>query len=636
MLRCCSPIFNAWFNRQAEASPMRRRFLSQGGVFSSLLAAEAMVPAMAQQAAPAPVTAGAADLILHGGEIVTVDERQPSAEAVAVRRGVIVGVGSREDIFRRFKGAGSRLVDLGGKTLVPGFIDSHSHVAQYEGTWGLPNLSPPPVGTVRSIEDIIVMMREHIARRAIPEGETVFAGGYDDSLLADRRHPVRADLDRISTRHPVFLLHASGHLVATNSLALQRVGIGKDTKDPDGGLIQREPDGQPNGVLEEIAALPLLGLIKGNPMDQRLKHFDEIQDLYASLGITTAQDGITMPADYALMREAAGQGRLKIDVVCYPRWDLFNDVLAGRKTLEVEIHPPGSAGADSLGPPVRHGEARINRDARLTVGVYRRRLKVGGIKITVDGSPQGKTAYLTRPYVKPPAGQPADYRGYPSVKQDELDRWFDIAWRHQVQLIVHCNGDAAADQMIRSVRKATATHGRKDLRPVMIHAQMIRPDQIDAIAETGIFPSFFTAHTFYWGDWHVNETVGPERAAHMSPTGSAARRGLRFGNHTDAPVVPPDCMDLMWTAVNRVSRSGQVIGPDQRLTPLQALKAMTLDAAYQYFEENRKGSITVGKLADLVILDRNPLTAAPMSLREIRVVETLKEGKTIWKRKAAA
>ena len=632
MFMCCSRLFSTFLKASGSASAQRRRFLSQGGLFTGLLASQTMLPAAAQQAPAADVPGGRADLIYIGGDVITVNDRQPEAEAVAVRRGIVVGVGARADIEKQFKGPKTRMVDLAGRTLVPGFIDSHSHMAQHEASWGAPNLSPPPVGGIRNIAQIVDVLKAHIAKKKIPEGQLVLAVGYDDSLLEDKRHPTRADLDKASTKHPILTIHASGHLVAVNSMALAAVKINRDSKDPEGGLIQRTPDGEPNGVLEELAAIPMLSLLKPNPMPRRMQSFLEIQDHYASFGITTAQDGITLPADFALMQEAARQGKIKLDLVCYPRWDLFNDVLAGKKKLDVEIVAPGTAGADSMGAPVKPGEARIDRDAKLRVGVYRNRLKIGGIKITGDGSPQGKTAFLTQPYVKPPPGQKADYRGYATVTQEELDRWFDIAWRNQMQLIVHCNGDAAADMMIAATRKAIAAHGRKDLRPVMIHAQMIRPDQLDAMAETGIFPSFFTSHTFYWGDWHLNETVGPVRAAHMSPAASAARKGMRFGNHSDAPVVPPNCMDLMWTAVNRLSRSGVVVGADQRLTPLQALKAMTLDPAYQYFEEKRKGSIEVGKLADLVILDKNPLKVPPMAIRDIRVLETIKEGRTIYRK----
>jgi hypothetical protein len=267
------------------------------------------------------------------------------------------------------------------------------------------------------------------------------------------------------------------------------------------------------------------------------------------------------------------------------------------------------------------------------VGGYRNRFRIGGIKITADGSPQGKTAFLTAPYVHPPHGQPDDYRGYPTVTQEELDRWFDFSWTRGLPLIVHCNGDAAADLMISAVRKAVATHGPRDMRPVMIHAQMIRHDQVYAMAELGIVPSFFTAHTFFWGDWHRTETVGPERAAGMSPAAYAQKRGIAFTNHTDAPVVPPDQLMLVWTAVNRVSRSGVVVGPDERITPLAALQAITVNAARQYFEERDKGSLEPGKLADLVILDRDPLEGDPMAIRDIRVMETIKAGRTIYRRR---
>lgn len=397
MYLCCSRLFAAFLRQRSDASADRRRFLSQGGLFSGLLAAQAMVPAVAQPQAAAALPDGAADLILWGGDIVTVDERQPDAEAVAVRRGIIVGVGRRAAVEKRFKGPKTRILDLAGRTLVPGFIDSHSHMAQYEASWGTPNLSPPPVGGVRRIADIVDLLQAYLAKHPIAPGKLVFGAGYDDSLLEDRRHPTRADLDRVSTQHPVLIIHASGHLAVTNSAGLAWARITRDTKDPEGGIIQRGPDGEPNGVLEELAAMPMLGLLEPRPMPQRLKNFEEIQDFYASQGITTAQDGITMPADFALMQEAARLGKIRVDLVCYPRWDLFNDVLAGKKTLDVEIHPPGTAGADSLGRPVRAGAAAIGRDAKLRVGVYRNRLKVGGIKITADGSPQGKTAFLTQP-----------------------------------------------------------------------------------------------------------------------------------------------------------------------------------------------------------------------------------------------
>lgn len=577
------------------------------------------------------VHADVADVIYSGGTILTINDQQPRVEALAVNDGRILAVGALDDVSK-LKGEATRMVDLDGKTMIPGFIDPHSHIAQYEMTWGMPVLNPPPVGDVRSIADIVAKMRAYLARANIPAGELMLGNGYDDSLLDERRHPTRHDLDQVSTNHPVVAVHASGHLIAANSFALNLVGYTRETKDPEGGLIRRDERGDPNGVCEELAGLPFLALMKPNPMEKQLANIVEIQNLYARYGITTAQDGISMAQNIALLREAAKRNLLFIDVVSYPRWDMFNDVLRGERTLDIEYHPP-MLGCCAIG----HHEARdddepaaISDASKTVVGIYQNRLKIAGIKITADGSPQGKTAFLTKPYVRPPAGQPDDYRGYSTVTQDELDQWFDVAYEKNVQLIVHCNGDAAADMMIAAARKAIETHGLKDLRPVMIHAQMIRHDQVDAMKDLGIVPSFFTAHTYYWGDWHINETVGRERAYGMSPAGYAAQRGIKFTNHSDAPVVPPDPLMVMWTAVNRISRSGEVVGPGERITPLDALKACTIHAAAQYFEEAQKGSLEAGKLADMVILDRNPLNVDPLGIKEINVVETIKEGKTIY------
>jgi predicted amidohydrolase YtcJ len=183
--------------------------------------------------------------------------------------------------------------------------------------------------------------------------------------------------------------------------------------------------------------------------------------------------------------------------------------------------------------------------------------------------------------------------------------------------------------MIEAVARAERRHGRDDRRPVMVHAQTVREDQLDRMRAHGIFPSFFSTHCFYWGDWHVASVLGRERAYRISPARSAQRRGMRFSLHNDAPVVPPNILFLMWNAVTRLSRSGEVIGPEQRLTPAEALRAVTLDAAYQHFEEAAKGSIEVGKLADMVVLSDNPLRVAPDAIKDIAVLATLKEGAPI-------
>lgn len=541
-----------------------------------------------------------AERIWFNGQILTMEGSEPRyEEALAVADGKILAVGDLTSVLS-LRDANTQVCDLGGRALLPGFIDPHSHIAAYTLGWGLPRLDPPPVGDVRSIADIQKELRDYISKAGIQPGVLVMGQGYDDSLLAERRHPTRQELDAVSTGHPIIVVHASGHLLSVNTAALEKVGYTRETKDPAGGVIRREADGSPNGVVEEIAGIPFLALIQPDPIEKQLDKFESVQRYYSSMGVTTAQDGISMKADLVLMREAARRNRLLIDIHSYPRWDEYNEALA-------------------------------KRDAGLLpVGEHIGRFSVSGMKLTVDGSPQGKTAFLTQPYVVPPEGQPADYRGYATMTQEEMNAWFDFARDEDFQLIVHCNGDAAADQMIAAVRHAQDNRKPGDQRHVMIHAQMIRPDQVEAMAQLGIIPSFFTAHTFYWGDWHIAETVGKQRAFGMSPAASALKLGIPFTNHSDASVVPPSHLDVIWTAVNRRSRSGVIVGPDERIPVYPALQAVTINAARQYFEEDSKGTLSVGKRADLVILSSDPLRADPLRIREIRVLETIKDGVTIY------
>jgi hypothetical protein len=591
-----------------------------------------------------PAAAATAATLYAGGPILTMSGPKPSyAEALVERDGRIVYVGGLAGAIRA-AGAGAKRVNLAGQALLPGFIDAHGHLPDYVATWGRPDLSPPPVGSTRRIADIQSTVRAYLDRHPALAGQLQFFSGYDDSLLQEKRHPTRADLDAVSTTVPILLLHASGHLVVANSPALALVKIDKATPDPAGGHIQRDAaTGEPNGVLEETAGLPFMALIPQPELAEKLRRFDAVQKWWASYGITTAQDGLSNPGNVALLREAGRQGRLILDVVSYPFFRVLGELssLDARASSRAVIHTPGSApisslvsnagrefaaGAEAATPPPADGAST----AKLEVGVYRNHLKIGGIKLTGDGSPQGKTAYMSQPYTSPPPGQQADYRAYPVMSQQEVSDWVAFGYRNNIQIITHTNGDAALDQFLEAVRQARATYGARDLRPVAIHAQLARHDQVDRMKELGIVPSFFTAHTFFWGDWH-RQSFGEQRAAGISPTGYAYGKGVIFTNHNDAPVVPPDMLRLAQTAVVRTTRSGFVLGPAERVSPYVALKAITEWAAYQYFEEKSKGTLEPGKLADLVILERDPLRVDPARLSSLKVVATIKEGRPIFR-----
>ncbi len=618
--------------REAGMDPSRREFLKGAGALGGLLLCGGLL-GEANAKLPALPADAVADAIYHGGPILTMADGAERVEAVAVFGGRILAAGELAQVMAR-QGPDTRVIDLAGKTLLPGFIDAHSHIAGYELFWGTPDLSPPPFSDVTSIARIQAKMRAYIEEQMIPEGTLVFASGYDETLLSDRRHPTRQELDAISTEHPVVAMHTSQHQVIANSTALKLFGYDRDTPDPQGGVIRRDADGELSGQLEELAMMPLLKFLPQRSMDEKVKNFAEIQQLYASFGITTAQDGMTMPDQFDLLREAQRREALIIDVVSYPRWQFLDDYLDGKKKLDVDYTFPGQSCEQQIVVPEQESsEVRLKESGKLKVGVYVNRLKFGGVKITADGAVQGYTAYLSQPYFNPPEalGLKAGFRGYEQIKQERLDKWFDAAYRDDIQILVHCNGDAAAQQMIDAVRKAQARYGKKDLRPVMVHAQTARHDQVDAMAELGITPSFFPVHTFLYGDTHINHTLGRERAFRISPSAYAKAKGVPFTIHTDAPVVPPNTFLLIGSAVNRLSRSGVVVGPDERISPLDALKAITINAARQYLEERSKGSIEAGKLADLVILDRNPLAVDPLAINEVKVVETIKEGRTIYR-----
>ncbi|UCF69227.1 MAG: amidohydrolase, partial [Acidobacteriota bacterium] len=483
-----------------------------------------------------------ADTIYLGGNILTMEGDAPRyAEAVAVTDGTIVFVGSEEEA-RSLERDGTRVIDLDGKTLVPGFIDAHGHVWNAGFQKLAANLLPPPDGEGRDIPALLDVLKrwQSANTRAISKVGWVIGFGYDDAQLAEKRHPVADELDQISTDLPVLAIHQSGHLASMNHKALELAGITADTEDPPGGVIRREADGRtPDGVLEEMAFFgPVFGLFASLDEEANEKIALAGVEAYVSFGFTTAQEGRATASSAKTWRKLGGQGRLSIDVAVYP-------------DLQAETEFMLQTGSEDT---------------------YRDHVRIAGVKLSLDGSPQGKTAWLTEPYVVPPPGQPADYRGYPAISDSsEVDSLIDLAFENDWHVLAHCNGDAAGDQFIDAVGKAAAARGNNDRRPVMIHAQTVREDQLDRMAELGIMPSFFTMHTFYWGDWHRDETLGKGRANRISPTASAMQRGMRFTTHHDAPVALPSSMMVLHTTVNRTSRSGDAIGADQRVSPYVAL-----------------------------------------------------------------
>jgi predicted amidohydrolase YtcJ len=422
--------------------------------------------------------------------------------------------------------------------------------------------------------------------------------GYDDAELD--RYPTKDDLDKVSTEKPVLIVHTSGHLSVANSKALELSGINADSQNPAGGVIRRiEGSQEPNGVLEENAHFAVLfGLNK--LIDQTLQDtmLEAAQKMYAKFGYTTAQEGRATSDGYEALKRASTKGELLIDVVAYV------DMVSSRDFMNSPYHGP----------------------------IYTHHFRIGGVKLNFDGSPQGKTAWLTEPYFHPPHGQDKEYAGYSTFKDETAYNYVETAFRNDWQVLTHANGDAAIEQFITAVEKANTKLGKKDRRPVLIHGQTIRQDQIARLKDAGIFPALFPMHTFYWGDWHRDSVLGEPRADFISPTKAMLDAGLIFSSHHDAPVALPSSFRVLDATVNRTTRTNKVLGSEQRVDAYTGLKSMTLWPAYQHFEENIKGSLKVGKQADLIILNKNPLKVAPETLKDLYVEQTISRGKTVYSR----
>ena len=512
-------------------------------------------------------------IMFYNGDIITMENKNDKVESVLIENGKIKKVGNLKEIKKE---EGNILkIDLQGKTLMPAFIDAHSHITAYAKTFSYINLKE-----CKTIKEIIEKIEKYVEKNKKEKNEFIIGVGYDNNFLEEKRHPRIGDLNKIEIDNPILITHISGHMGVFNSKALEKLGINeRETK---------------KGYLEESDFIKQTVKIGGLSKKEEKENIKKAEEKYLSYGITTVQDGLTKKEDFELLKEISEENGLKIDVISYI------DLLENKDIV------------------------KENKDF---IKKYKNHLKIGGYKIILDGSPQAKTAWMTKPY----EGE-KEYIGYPAFKDYEVDDFVKISNKENIQLLAHCNGDNAIDQLIRSIKKEAKENGIENIkkqRYVIIHAQTIRKDQLLECKELGVLPSFFVAHIYYWGDVHI-KNLG-KRAYRISPAKEAEKNNIIYTFHQDTPVLEPNMLETIDIAVNRKTKNGTILGEDEKIDVYEALKAVTINAAYSYFEENEKGSIKEGKIADMIILSDNPLKISKDKIKDIKIYSTWKNGKEVYR-----
>ena len=562
-----------------------------------------------------PAVAQIADTLYSGGDILTMrGDAAEYAESLAVKNGNILFVGSAADV-QKHVGPVTKTVDLTGKTLLPGFIDTHGHMV-YFGK----NLVDANLFGVKDIPNLTERMKKQAERT--PAGGWIVGFGYQARGLKEGRPPTVEELDTISADRPVMIVDSSGHLGAGNSAVFRAAGISAGSPDPKGGSFARKANGKSLlGPMEETALNAVRS--KRPPFTGQLAD-DAITGaarVWASHGHTTAMEaGLGLGNDdIGIVVNAIDKRLLPIDLYVAAKDSNVDDTVAAAYNVASQYNPKPDGTREKLLAD------RPDLDKR-----YVNRVRLGGIKFWLDGSID--TAWFTQPYATNPPGKSGSFSGYRQIPDEVLDAAFDTYWPTNLQIHMHMNGDAAADQALAAIAKAVKKHGMRDHRPVFVHASYLRPEQIEKIKSYGAVPSFLTASVVPGGDG-VLKLWGKDRAAVALPARTFLRMGLPFTFSHDAPVSPvPSILALVDAGVNRTAASGVVVGSDERVPPYAALRAVTALAAYQLKEEATKGTLEAGKLADLVILEKNPLKVDPLTIKDIRVLQTIKEGRTVFER----
>ena len=533
-------------------------------------------------------------------------------QALCYENGIIQKVGTNEEILK-LKEEDTKVINMEGKTILPSFIDSHSHFSAVANSFLEVDLNE-----CTSFEEIKNKILEYKAKNNIADDEWIIANGYDNNILKEQRHPDINFLDTLNINNPVVLKHKSGHMGVFNKKALEMLNIKENTPSPEGGKIEIK-DGKLTGYLEETAFVNYQKQVPMPSMDKLLKAYEKAQDEYLSYGITTLQEGYMSKELLNIYKELIKQNKLKLDVVGYPDYDSIKE----------------------------YAHTFPNSYKK-----YNNHFKIQGIKMILDGSPQGRTAWMKEPYESEKQNtieNKEDYKGYPAMKYDDIVKNIEYAKENDLQILAHCNGDAAAEEYIKALQECEENGPSyqkqeniqmqeyeqqekklnnnnvqkiKDLRPVIIHAQLISKEDLLKAKEIGAIPSFFVAHVYYWGDVHL-KNFGIKRASRISPVKEAVDNNMIFTLHQDSPIIRPNMLETIWCAVKRQTKSGKILGKDERISVYDALKGVTINAAYSYFEEEKKGSIEEGKKAQFVVLDKNILEVPVDEIPSIKIIETI-------------
>ncbi|WP_163969560.1 amidohydrolase [Oceanobacillus halotolerans] len=539
------------------------------------------------------------DVLIKNANILTLDETNTRARSVAVADGKIVNVWEEAEPSVKVT-PDTKVIDLEGKTLIPGFIDTHNHLLMYAQFRKQADCSSSLAGDIPTVLQQLKALAENT-----PQDEWVMGWGYDDTLLAEKRHPTRDELDSVVPDHPVFLRHTSVHFAVANTKALELAGLTDDTPDPKGGHFGRDENGKLNGVLHELPALaPVQAKIPDPSIDELAAWIGEATEDFLAEGITTSSDaGVGLDqgiAEYeAHIRSVAnGHNPLRMRYMVLHHLLQEGAPFAGytREQLDDEI------------------KARTDHKAVLD-----------SAKHFQDGSIQGMTGALRKPYYN-------DKAVYGELLNDQdafNDEVLDLH-RRGFRVTIHGNGDNAIGSILDAYENALEIAPRADHRHRIEHVQTATDEDLDRMKRLDVAGSFFINHVYYWGDRHKNIFLGPERAVRINPLKEASDRDLLYTLHSDCPITPISPLFSIWAAVNRVTRDGEVLGADQCISVEKALRTMTIDGARLNFQEDEVGSIEVGKLADFAVLDADPTAIDPMKIKDINVSATFINGELIF------